>query len=106
LATSHGLLEPVTTENPHVKNEKVENLEALIQFFQTIIKEKEILRERQFLLYNGKLQVKDHQTKSIEIKISYLKQHNKEYINLLFVIPLKETFLLPLKTTINIRTSY
>ena len=51
----------------------------MIQNFKLIVKEKN-LHERQFLIYNGKLKVEDHHTKSIEIKISYIQQHNKEYM--------------------------
>jgi len=65
-----------------VNFQKAESLEELIQNFGMIIKEVN-LQERQFLIYNGKLQVEGPQTKSIEIKISYIQQHNKEYIILI-----------------------
>jgi len=73
-------LEPVG--NTLISIEKIDSLERLITNFKKIIKDNQ-LQERQFLVYNGKLKVEDHHQKSIEIKISYIQQHNKEYIILI-----------------------
>jgi len=55
------------------------SLQDLIENFKTLAREAN-LQERQFLIYNGKLKTEDNQAKSIEIKVSYLQQHNTEYM--------------------------
>jgi len=58
---------------------RVESLQDLIENFKGLAKETN-LQERQFLIYNGKLKTQDNQMKSIEIKVSYIQQHNTEYM--------------------------
>jgi len=57
-------------------------LEDLIENFKTLIQDSQ-LQEKEFLIYNGKLSVEDHQVKSIEIKISYVQQYGRKYIILI-----------------------
>jgi len=82
MATSHILIEPTGNTFPNNNQEKIDDLDELIRTFKIIVKENN-LQERQFLIYNGKLKVEEHHQKSIEIKISYIQQHNKEYIILI-----------------------
>ena len=51
----------------------------MILGFKGIIKEK-YLRERSFIIYNGKLKTENRSEKSIEIKISYIQQQSSEFI--------------------------
>ena len=76
----NGFLEPTAQNFPNYQ--KIDTLEELIRDFKGIIKENS-LQERQFLIYNGKLKVEDHKAKSIEVKISYIQQYNKEYMVLI-----------------------
>ena len=61
---------------------KIETLEDLILNFNNLIKEKS-LQERSFLIFNAKLHQPNSQEKSIEIKISFIQQHGKDYIILI-----------------------
>jgi len=78
--TLNAFLEPVGNNLANIQ--KIDDLAHLINNFKAIIKDSH-LQEKQFLIYNGKLQVEDHHQKSIEIKISYIQQNNKEYIILI-----------------------
>ena len=82
MATLHTLLDPTAGTFASINSQRVNDLRDLIQNFKGIIKDLN-LQERQFLIYNGKLRVEAHHTKSIEIKISFIQQNNKEYIILI-----------------------
>ena len=73
----------VAEENTQMPNaKKVDTLQDLIENFKTLINQSR-LQEREFLIYNGKLQVDDHHVKSIEIKISFMQQYAQDFIILI-----------------------
>jgi len=58
-------------------------LEDLIRNFKAFVINKDI-QERQFLIYNGKLKQENHsQSKSIEVKISFIQHFENDYIILM-----------------------
>jgi len=75
------MLEP-TTENLLRNDQRIDSLEELIKNFKNIVKTTH-LQQRRFLIFNGKLKTEDHHAKSIEIKISYLHQYEREFIILI-----------------------
>jgi len=82
ISTVEGMIEASPFKTPEdLKNVAV--FEDLLTSFKTIIKNKNI-QEKQFLIYNGKLQTDDNSIdKSIEIKISFIEQLEKAYIILI-----------------------
>ena len=78
---------------------KFEALENLIQNFETIIRNKDI-QERQFLVYDSKLKLQnDLQEKSIEIKISFIRHFENDYIILMLRDMTQRDVLVTLEST-------
>jgi len=72
------LIEPQEEpDQPHIQG-----LDDLINHVKKTIRDG-LLKERQFLIYNGKLKVENYQDKSIELKLSYIKQFEKEFMILI-----------------------
>jgi len=73
---------------------KVTTLKDLVTNFKRVIQE-ENLQERQFLIYNGKLKME----KSIEIKISFIRHFESEYIVLILRDTTQRDLLVTLEET-------
>ena len=58
------------------------NLQAFLSDFKAIAKRSSV-REKSFVIFNGKLDYNDQEEKSIEIKASFIRQQNLEYILLI-----------------------
>lgn len=84
----------------HISALKIDALQDLIVNFKSIIQEQN-LQERQFLVYNGKLRMDENelQEKSIEIKISFIKHVEKEFIILILRDTTKRDILVALQET-------
>jgi len=100
LTTCNGLI--FDTKDEGIKWDQVDALEKLIENFKTIIEYKN-LKERQFLVYNGKLKMMlediQQSDKSIEVKISFVKHMENEYIILIFRDTTQRDLLITLEET-------
>jgi signal transduction histidine kinase len=91
-------MERMTTINlPLLDSAKV-TLEEVVTRFKEIIMHKEI-QERQFLIYNGKLQIENHPAKSLEIKISFVQHFEDSYIILMLRDTTQRDLLITLEET-------
>jgi len=75
IPTEQNLTTPREKENLQILQDLLKNLKRIIQ--------DGLLKERQFLIYNGKLKVENQQDKSLELKLSHIKQFDREYIVLI-----------------------
>jgi len=83
---------------PKEPSQNMKDLDELIFHFKSIINDG-LLREKQFLIYNGKLKIEDHPDRSVELKLSYIKQTDKEYIILIIRDTTQRDMLVTLSTT-------
>jgi len=78
---------------------KIKTLQDLISNFSSLIKFKN-LKERQFLVYNGKFKTRIHQTeKSLEMRISFVQHYKNNYIILILRDMTQRDLLMTLEET-------